>query len=141
MSALRSFPLLRIDSSAGTAMLAIGDVVVIGLIIAYGLVSHGANPLDIPGHYLLTVAPFWLGWVITAPIAGAYSNRTRRDIRWTVLTVSVAWIGGVLIAAVVRTSLLPGQVAPVFVAVMIGVGLITMLGWRLGLFWLTNRSG
>lgn len=114
-----------------TVLVAAGDVAVIVLLLAAGLFAHGTDPLAAPGYTLRTASPFVLGWVIAAPLFGAYGRHLRS--RPTVVAGAVvgAWIGAVLLGAAIRsTGLVPGTAPPVFVAVTVAVGLPVLLPWR-----------
>ena len=114
-----------------TVALLIGDLLVIGALVAWGLSSHSVHALDRPFYAIRTAAPFLLGWLIMGPIAGAFSSRALRSPRSMVLAAGAAWLGAALIGVAIRaTPLLPGGAAPTFVLVMVVIGLAVMVPWR-----------
>lgn len=122
----------RFDRSATTAALLVGDLAIIVLQLSAGLLAHGEDPLAEPGYTAATVAPFLVGWLLAAPMLGAYTARIRESFVETVLSVGLAWIVATLIGAGLRaTPWLQGSAPAAFVAVTVGTGLVTLLPWRL----------
>lgn len=124
--------LTRFDRSAMTALLLVVDLAIIVGQLSYGLVVHGTDPLADPLYTAGTVLPFLLGWLLVAPSIGVYTARIRGSLTGTVLAVGIAWIVAVLIGVGLRaTPWLVGDAPLAFVLVTIGMGLATLLPWRL----------
>lgn len=122
----------RFDRSAITGLLLIVDLAIIAAQLSYGLVIHGVDPLSVPMHTAETLAPFLLAWLLVAPMLGVYTARVRRSITETVLSVTTAWIVAALLGVGLRaTPWLTGGAPLAFVLVTIGMGLLTLLPWRL----------
>lgn len=121
-----------IDPRPRTAILAVGDVTVLLVVVAAGLLEHGLNPLSRPVYVLVTAIPFLLGWLVVAPFLGAYARTWwRRPIAGVVALVPI-WVVAAWVGAQIRaTALFPGGAQTVFVLVMIGSGLVALVPWRL----------
>lgn len=108
------------------------DLALIVLVIAWGLTEHYIDPLDRPHHLARTAAPFLLGWLVMAPVAGAFSRNALTILRWTAVTAIAGWMGAALVGVAIRaTPFVPGGADPIFVLVMVGVGTVVMVPWRL----------
>ncbi len=122
----------RFDRSVTTAALLVGDLAIIVLQLSAGLLTHGEDPLAAPGYTAATVVPFLVGWLLAAPMLGAYTTRVRESFPETVLSVGLAWIVAALIGVGLRaTPWLQGSAPAAFVVVTVGTGLATLLPWRL----------
>ena len=135
-----SFLARRIDSA--TLPLAVGDVLVISLLLTVGVVNHndvGYLSTD-PVGWLLTLVPFLLGWAVVAPLVGAYSPGAAESAKAAVPLALRAWIPANLVGAFLRwTPLFEGGNAPladyaVFVLVTMVFGLVGLAAWRYGYF-------
>jgi hypothetical protein len=121
----------RVELSSLTAALAGVDVLLILTFVVLGEFSHfGVTALAFartPG----TAAPFLLGWVLLAPLAGVYAPAARRSVRAAVVRTAAAWAGTVAVAQSLRaTAAFPGDLAPAFVVVSLLVGLVLLVPWR-----------
>ncbi|WP_336344460.1 DUF3054 domain-containing protein [Halalkalicoccus ordinarius] len=125
-------PVARFDRSATTALLLLGDLAIIVLQLSAGLRTHGIDPLASPAYTAETIAPFLIGWLLVAPLLGVYTDQVRESVAETALSVGIAWIAAALVGLGLRaTPWLQGGAPAAFVAVTIGVGLATLLPWRL----------
>ena len=63
----------RLDGRA--TPLAIGDLLVVAVLFSWGTVHHNGLGFVVsnPGYLAGTIAPFVIGWVIAAPLLGAYA--------------------------------------------------------------------
>ncbi len=123
----------RVDRSATSLAVAVGDAALIGLFVLAGELSHYtvdfllANPDRIVG----TALPFYIGWAVAAPALGAYSRAARETPLRAALIAGGAWIVAALIGQGLRsTAVFPGGFAVTFVFVSIGVGLVLLVPWR-----------
>jgi len=130
----------RIDRTGLSALVAAGDVVLIGLFVAVGEFTHGSPPWMAPVGAIQAFVPFVLGWVLAALGGGLYTTDAwqspLRALSWTV----PAWIVAVLLTMAIRVlPFVPGGVAVTFVAVSIGVGLALLAPWRMTVAWLSSE--
>ncbi len=120
---------------------AIVDFSIITAIIIVGQISHEINPLADISHSLLTYTPFYVGWILTAPLLGAYHSATVTAFRNTTLIIGVAWILTVLTGGTLRaTTFFPGESPPLFLLVMTGVGLLGLIPWRIALTYYSYQT-
>lgn len=135
-SALESLPPARFDRSPTTAWLVVGDAVVIVGFLLLGALRHGVNPLAQPLRVAGTVAPFLLGWLVAAPLVGAYAPRARRSVGTAAALGVVAWFPANLIGSALRaTPYFHGNAPLAFVAVTFGVGAVFLGVWRAAVAW------
>ncbi|WP_265111705.1 DUF3054 domain-containing protein [Halosolutus halophilus] len=115
-----------------TLLLGAVDVSVVVAFVVVGLLSHGTDPITEPLAALETVAPFVVGWLAIAPLAGVYTMRSTSLAHVTRVT-TVAWIGAANVGLILRSSPLfeGGSVWP-FNLVITGFGLLTLVAWRVG---------
>lgn len=112
--------------------LAVVDVLVVAGFIAFGLFTHGIDPWLFPDHTARTATPFVIGWLLVAPLAGAYGDRLLASYRRTTVVVFGTWLVATLLGGAIRaTSLFPGSAPPSFLLVNAGIGLAFVLPWRL----------
>ncbi|MFD1512566.1 DUF3054 domain-containing protein [Halomarina rubra] len=127
-SALRG----RIDPSPATLGFVVGDLLLVGALLATGVVNHGGDPLAQVGAFLGTALPFYVGWLLTFPLAGVYALETRRSPRAAVLRVGGGWASAAIVGSALRaTALFSGNAPLTFVAVMVGVGLAVLVPFHL----------
>ncbi|KZN24085.1 hypothetical protein A4G99_06395 [Haladaptatus sp. R4] len=127
-----AFVTRRFDRSGTTAGLFIGDIVVLLVLLAVGSLRHHDPIFQEPLYFANTVAPFLIGWLISAFMVGLYSSRARRSIRTSVLFADGTWITAALIGAALRaTSFFHGESPVSFVLVMLGFGILFLTVWRI----------
>ncbi|ELY63973.1 DUF3054 domain-containing protein [Natrinema versiforme] len=113
----------------GTA--AVDTLLVAGFVL-FGRIEHGGNPLAEPLASLETIAPFVIGWLAVALLAGIYT-RDRPVGRDGLRLTAVAWIAAANVGLMLRASpLFEGSATWPFPLVITGFGLLVLLGWRLG---------
>jgi hypothetical protein len=120
----------RVDRSATTAVLAVGDLALVLLFFALGELQHGgiAALPSLPS----SAAPFLFGWVVASLVVGVYGAPWRESRLDAAVRTAGAWTGAVAIGQVLRdTPLLPGSADPAFVLVSLVGGLVLLLPWRL----------
>jgi hypothetical protein len=121
----------RIDRSPRTAALAAGDALAMAAFVYAGEVQHGFPPTSYPGRFAGTLAPFLLGWVAVALVAGLYATDATATLRGTLTRTVPAWLAGILVAHALRlTPLFHGGTTPAFVLVSAVVGGALVVGWR-----------
>lgn len=121
----------RFDRSPGTARLALGDLLVLAGFLTVGELRHGVNPVESPLVVADTVAPFLVGWVVAALVAGAYAPGATRTVRTAVLRAAGAWVAAAIIGLALRAMPYFHGGAPLtFALVVIGVGVVSFSLWR-----------
>ncbi|MEY7849761.1 DUF3054 domain-containing protein [Natrarchaeobius sp. A-rgal3] len=115
-----------------TVALAAVDVGLLAALVTAGGLTHGLDPAGEPLAALETIVPFVAGWLIVAAIAGLYTTDHLAVVP-TVRTVTVTWLGGANVGFLLRASpYFDGGIAWPFPLVMTGLGLIVLVGWRVG---------
>jgi hypothetical protein len=114
----------RIDR--GSLPLAVGDLLVIAAVLAAGASFHDATIFSRPVELLGVLAPFLVGWVVAAPLVGAYSIGAQ-EARSSVPLAIRSWIPADIIGLGIRaTPFVEGGIEPIFVVitlVTVGVAL------------------
>lgn len=120
----------RVDPVALTGLVAAGDVLLIALWVAIGEYQHGFPVTAFPLRYLSSLAPFLIGWAVTAFVGGLYTRDAWefpiRAVSWTV----PAWVTAVLIAQPLREFVFHGNWSVAFALVSMGVGLALLVPFR-----------
>ncbi|MFQ3661514.1 MAG: DUF3054 domain-containing protein [Chloroflexaceae bacterium] len=118
-------------SGQRTAFLVAGDVVALLVFAAIGRRSHGeAAGLGAILDVARTAAPFILGWLIAATLAGAYTPGRTRGPGPMLLTTLIGWTGGLVLGAVFRAMMI-GRFSPIsFYVITFLVALLILGGWR-----------
>ncbi|AXG07800.1 DUF3054 domain-containing protein [Haloplanus rubicundus] len=121
----------RLDGRA--APLAIGDLFVVALLFSWGTIHHNglAFVASNPGYLAGTIAPFVIGWVIAAPLLGAYSPGAAESAKAAVPLALRSWLLADAIALGLRaTPFVRGGVQLSFVLISLGVGFVGLALWR-----------
>lgn len=119
-------------------LLAVVDILSITAFVFAGLVSHDINPIAEPIASVATVAPFVIGWLVVAPLAGVYGGRTT-SVGHTARVTTIAWIAAANIGLILRSSpLFEGGAVWPFNLIMTGLGLLVLVGWRVGYVAITS---
>lgn len=120
----------RVDPSASTAGLLVGDVLALGAFVFIGQqFGHSMRPLANPLGYLEALAPFVLAWVAVAVIGGLYTADARSSLRRGLGWALPAWLVALPVAHGLRI-LVSGSTAVAFVVISAVVGGAFLLGWR-----------
>ena len=121
----------RFDRSPGTAVLAFGDLLVLASFLTAGSLTHGVDPVTMPGRVAGTVAPFLVGWVVAALAVGAYAPGATRTVRTAVPRAAGAWVAAAVIGLALRaTPYFHGDAPLTFALVVTGVGVVSFSLWR-----------
>lgn len=122
--------------------LLLGDCTVIVAVLSLGIVRHhGVTGLLDVGGVLETVLPFLVGWLLAAPLVGAYGGGIDGRHRRSVGLAVAAWMGATVVGAGIRaTAVVSGGATPVFVVVVAGTGGLGVALWRLVVAELANRD-
>ncbi len=118
----------RADRAA--APLAVGDGLVILLVIALGMVRHGSLTGGVA--LLTTAAPFLVGWALTSIPIGAYSAGAAESTKASVPLAIRSWVPaavvGILIRGATQSAFDTGLA--VFLVVMVVTGTVALGLWR-----------
>jgi len=121
----------RIELSARTALVAVGDLLAIALFVGIGELTHGINPVLNPARFAGTLTPFYVGWLLVAGIGGLYTAAATGTVRAAVSRAIVGWVLAVGIAQGLRsTAMFPGNAAVTFALVSVLVGGTLLMLWR-----------
>jgi len=127
----QSFLEQRLDAS--TWPIAVGDVVVLLLFLLSGTLRHW-TPEQLqadPFIYAFAAGPFVLGWVVCAPLVGAYSPGGGSAPNSSIPLAVRSWVPAAVIGLAVRILAVPGRgAAPVFAAIMLVGGSVVLAVWR-----------
>lgn len=125
------------DTREGTGVapralrLAGGDALVIALFLLAGELSHGVDPLAHPFAVLETFAPFLIGWFVVAPIFYAYDRSALATPRRAGRLAAGAWLGAANVGLILRGApYFSGGTTWPFPLVITGVGLVSLVAWR-----------
>lgn len=123
----------RIEVSGTSGVLLAGDVLAILAFVVAGEFRH--YPTDVAlSRTPETFVPFLLGWLVVAPVAGAYAAGIGRRPLTGGLTVGVTWVGAALLGHAIRaTAFFSGGFDLTFVAVSLVVGGVLLVAWRVAL--------
>ena len=122
----------RLDAS--TWPIAIGDLVALLAFLLVGTLQHSTlEQLQAdPTIYLFAAGPFVLGWIVCAPLVGAYSPGGGSAPNSSIPLAIRSWIPAVLVGLVVRVFAVPGRGAEItFAVIMLVGGAVVLAGWRL----------
>ena len=134
----QSFLEQRLDAS--TWPIAVGDIAVLLAFLLAGTLQHW--PLEAvqadPLIYLFAAGPFVLGWLICAPLIGAYSPGGGSAPNSSIPLAIRSWIPAVVVGMLVRVVAIPDRgFDPVFALVMLVGGTLVLSVWRFLYFQLT----
>ncbi|MBS1263976.1 MAG: hypothetical protein MAG715_01171 [Methanonatronarchaeales archaeon] len=122
----------RPDVSVESAKVAAGDVAVLALFVVVGESFHSISPLSFPWLALDTFLPFFIAWVLLAPVSGAYGRDARSSARGAVVHGTVAWSLVSLLGQAIRASpYFHGGTGVEFFVVTLVTGMLFLLPWRI----------
>jgi FtsH-binding integral membrane protein len=125
----------RIDTAA--LPLAVGDVLVLVLLLSFGTARHNgvAYLTEQPVALALTLLPFIVGWLVAAPLVGAYSAGAAESAKAAIPLAIRSWVVAVVIGIVLRV-VLPFDATggllslAIFFVVTLVVGVVGLGVWR-----------
>ena len=127
-----SFLEQRLDP--GTWPVAVGDLIALLAFLFVGTLQHwplGEITAD-PTIYLFAAGPFLLGWLLCAPLVGAYSPGGGSAPNSSVPLAIRSWIPATIVGLAVRIVAVPDRgFDPVFAAILLVGGAIVLSAWRL----------
>ncbi|NOX61478.1 MAG: DUF3054 domain-containing protein [Chloroflexi bacterium] len=123
------------DKTPRIWLLALGDAIAILLFVIIGRRSHSlATGLDAAIETLRTVAPFWVGWFLSATWLAAYRRSAWSSAGSAIMTVLKAILPALIIAILLR-ALIEGGFSPISFYLVGGTAMLLLLIlWRL-IYW------
>lgn len=121
----------RVD--AGAAPLAVGDVLVILVIVGIGMFNHYGvdGVLSNPAAVLITALPFLVGWALGAALIGAYSPGAAESAKAAVPLGVRSWVVAAVVGILIRGLLSSFDLAlGIFFVVMLVTGSVALGVWR-----------
>jgi hypothetical protein len=119
----------RLSLSRTTAVVAVGDVLCIGLFSVAGVLQHQSGSLV--ARVPEVAVPFLVGWAVVGLLAGAFATEALATPREAAARAAVAWLGADLVGQGLRaTDLFPGGFDPAFFLVSLFVTGVLLVGWR-----------
>ena len=113
------------------ALLVAGDVLAFHVVTAVGLLSHGElASLDQLPHLVEVAMPFAAGWLVAAPLAGAFRPDVSSAPRRILARTAVAWLIACPIGLLLWSLVRQRPVQPAFAIVTFLTNLVALLGWR-----------
>lgn len=120
------------DADRRSTVLGAIDVGLLAGIILVGFSSHGGDPIAEPFAALGTVAPFVIGWLSMALLAGIYSSDVSSSVTRAARVTTVVWVAAANVGLLLRASpLFDGSADWPFPLVITGFGLLVLGGWRI----------
>ena len=123
-----------------TMLLGAVDLGLLAALILVGQLSHDVNPVEQPVAALEAIVPFAVGWLVIAALAGLYSRSISRSVSETVRSTAVVWIAAANVGLLLRQSLFGETAVWPFPLVITGLGLLVIVGWRIGYALFVRRS-
>ncbi|MFT4903754.1 MAG: hypothetical protein ACI8UR_000301 [Natronomonas sp.] len=127
----QSFMEQRLDAS--TWPIAVGDIIALLAFLLAGTLQHSTiTEIQMnPEIYLFAAGPFILGWLIAAPLIGAYSPGGGSAANSSIPLAIRSWVPAAIIGLVVRVVAVPERgFAPVFAGIMLVGGAVVLSVWR-----------
>ncbi len=127
----QSFLEQRLDAS--TWPIAVGDVVVLLLFLLAGTLRHStvARLQADPVIFLYAAGPFILGWLVFAPLVGAYSPGGGSAPNSSIPLAIRSWVPATVAGLVVRVVAVPNRgFDPIFAAIILVGGALVLAVWR-----------
>lgn len=126
----QSFLEQRIDAS--TWPIAVGDLVVLLLFLLAGTLRHHtlAGVQADPLIYVSAAGPFVLGWLVCAPLIGAYSPGGGSAPNSSIPLAVRSWVPAAILGIIVRVGAGLGGADPIFAGVMLVGGAVVLAVWR-----------
>ncbi|ELY42601.1 DUF3054 domain-containing protein [Natronorubrum sulfidifaciens] len=115
-----------------TLLLGVGDIVLLAGLVVVGQLSHNVNPLTQPVASLEAIAPFVIGWLVVAAIAGLYTRPATSSVTRIARLTTITWLGAANVGLLLRQSVFGATAAWPFPLVITGFGFLLLVGWRVG---------
>ncbi|WP_440771260.1 DUF3054 domain-containing protein [Natronorubrum sp. DTA28] len=122
-----------------TLLVAVGDIGLLAGLVLVGQLSHNVNPIDQPVASLEAIAPFVIGWLAVAALAGLYTRSVAASVTQSVRLTTVTWIAAANVGLLLRQTVFGDTAVWPFPLVMTGFGLLLLVGWRIAVALITDR--
>lgn len=109
--------------------LLIGDVVTVTLFTALGMLEH--RTVAGFSSVLVTATPFLIAWIAVGLWLGVFWERAVTTVGIAVRSILLPWILTVPIALQLRTLMLQRGAPISFALVVLGLGGMFLIGWRI----------
>ena len=120
------------SSPISAGVLGAGDLLALLAFVILGRIVHaGSGPVDWLENLPRIAAPFLVGWVIAAPVFGAYRRASDLSTGRFLLNSALTLVAADLIAFAVRGYLLSDAVTLPFVLTALAITAFLVIGWRL----------
>ncbi|MFB6166594.1 MAG: DUF3054 domain-containing protein [Haloarculaceae archaeon] len=132
----------RVEVSPTSVVLLAGDLLAIALFVLIGEIDHGNRPFANPGLAFGTYAPFLIGWLLVAVVAGMYGPLARSSLRRAVAMTLGTWFLADLVGQALRSTAYfhGGTEISFFIVSFLFAGLFLTI-WRVAVTaWLRRRS-
>lgn len=127
----QSFLEQRLDPT--TWPIAVGDLVVLLAFLFAGTLEHWTVDQIIadPTIYLFAAGPFIFGWLVCAPLVGAYSPGGGSAPNSSIPLAIRSWVPTTVVGLAIRVVALPDRGAEItFIIVMLVGGAVVLSVWR-----------
>ncbi|WP_440764964.1 DUF3054 domain-containing protein [Natronorubrum sp. DTA7] len=122
-----------------TLLLAAADIGLLAGLVLVGQLSHNVNPIDQPIASLEAIAPFVIGWLAVAALAGLYTRSVASSVTQSVRLTTVTWIAAANVGLLLRQTVFGDTAAWPFPLVITGFGLLLLVGWRIAVALIVDR--
>ena len=121
-----------------TAILIIGDLIVLYLFTMFGRMAHQQSL----GFLAVseTAVPFVVGWLIAAVLVGAYKPEKLQTYSGAAQKAALAWVIGVPLGLVIRALILQRWFHWSFVAITMVGTLLFILAWRMAFTFVLQKK-
>ncbi|WP_232702036.1 DUF3054 domain-containing protein [Halobacterium wangiae] len=97
-----------------------GDLLAVFALVLVGTMQHGSLTAE---RYAGVLVPFLVGWLVVAPLVGAYASEVLESTRSALVLGVASWLGTDFVGQVLRgTDYFPGEADPVFFLVALLFG-------------------
>ncbi|WP_019119302.1 DUF3054 domain-containing protein [Brevibacillus massiliensis] len=125
-------------STTSTVILLLGDLVMILLFTLIGMKEHD-RMIGITGLFY-TAAPFLIGWVITAPLLGAYRPAAVSSVKTAAWRAFLVWVAVEIVSMVIRALFFGKPFILSFAIVTLIANTILLAAWRMAYSWFIRRG-
>jgi hypothetical protein len=139
-SSMTMSPVIARGSRARIAVLVAGDLIAFLIFAGVGRQSHHeASGLGALGQIAQTAVPFALGWLLVAPLAGAFRRGTTATAPAMLRRTGLAWLAAWPVTLVLRWVFTGMRPALSFALVILLANAVFLGLWRAGFALVTSR--
>ncbi|ELY57769.1 DUF3054 domain-containing protein [Natronolimnohabitans innermongolicus] len=115
-----------------TLLLGAVDVVLLAALVVVGQLDHGMDPFGEPLAALEAAAPFVIGWLVVAALAGLYARPNASSVPQAARLATLTWLAAANVGLILRQGVFDDTATWPFPLVITGFGLLLLVGWRVG---------